>query len=319
MRRFLAATAAAVMVVGLGVAGAAPASADVACPTINPETGKFDPRPAPDLDWSACDVTRGDWRDANATGMTLYRTLWGWSDARRALLRNANMAEVTFLGPVDLTGADLNGVDLTKADLRQAFVVSSGDSGNLGCGIKGDPRLLPNGWAITGPERCLKVNVNNGGSGNAANAAPQACGPVTIPQQNSRLFRAARGPAAVSVRGMTCGEAISFVAEVTQDGNVTARELQKVLPSQVSIPRGDVEVSINPYDADQHEAKVLRIRVLDSDAEASASRIIIRSQRVEVYEDSLENRVLRTELPLCEPADRAGWRNGTCQVPRLAG
>lgn len=314
MRKILAATAAAGMVVGLAVAGAAPASADVPCPTINPETGKFDPRPAPDLDWNTCDVTRGDWREANATGMNLYRTLWGWSDARRALLRNANMAEVTFLGPVDLTGADLNGVDLTKANLSEAFVVSSGDTGNLGCGIKGDPRQLPNGWAITGPERCLKVNASNGGSGTAGNAAPQACGTVTLPQQNSRFLRAQRGPAAVSARGMTCDEAISFVEEVTQDGTVTAGELQRALPRYVLIPRGTPEVWINPYNGDEHEAELLRIRV-GRFAPREPVQVIIRSETDEAREDSLEKRAVMLRLPVCEPADRLGWRTGTCQAP----
>ena len=299
--------------------GEIPASADVPCPTINPETGKFDPRPAPNLNWSACDLTRGDWRGANATGMTLYRTLWGWSDAKGALLRGANMSEVTFLGPVDLTGADLNGVDLTKADLRQAFVVSSGDTGNLGCGIKGDPRLLPHGWALTGPERCLKTKVNASGSGDAGSAAPHACGRMMIPKQSSRLLKSEAGQASVYARGMTCGEAISLVEEVTQDGAVTPDELQRrwgrllAAPSQQQEDpsQQQEELWIATPVSDDHAAKAFMMRAMR--VAIGWPRITISSETVEVHEDSLEKRLMKETLPICAPADRLGWRTGTCQ------
>ncbi len=293
--------------------GEIPASADVPCPTINPETGKFDPRPAPNLNWSACDLTRGDWRGANATGMTLYRTLWGWSDAKGALLRGANMSEVTFLGPVDLTGADLNGVDLDKADLSQAYVVSSGDTGNLGCGIKGDPRLLPHGWALTGPERCLKTKVNAGGSGDAGSAAPHACGRMMIPKQSSRLLKSEAGQASVYARGMTCGEANALVEEVTQDGAVTQDELQRAFSPLLADPsQQQEELWIATPDSDDHAAKAFRVRAMRF--AIGWPRITISSETVEVHQDSLEKRAMKEALPICAPADRLGWRTGTCQA-----
>ncbi|MCX6432443.1 MAG: pentapeptide repeat-containing protein, partial [Actinobacteria bacterium] len=237
-----------------------------------------------------------------------------------ALLRGANMSEVTFLGPVDLTGADLNGVDLDKADLSQAYVVSSGDTGNLGCGIKGDPRLLPHGWALTGPERCLKTKVNAGGSGDTGSAAPHACGRMMIPKQSSRLLKSEAGQASVYARGMTCGEANALVEEVTQDGAVTRDELQRALSPLLADPsqqqedpsqQQEEELWISMPDGDDHAAKAFRVRVMRF--AIGWPRITISSETVEVHQDNLEKRAMKETLPICAPADRLGWRTGTCQ------
>jgi uncharacterized protein YjbI with pentapeptide repeats len=136
-----------------------PAATAVAttCPTVDSGTGAVSPPPAPDVDWSGCDLTGAnltgaDLTGANLTGANLYLAVitsanftgatltglrsgvvtysspptlpanWAWISGGYLAGPGANLAGVdlvyvTSLNGIDLAGADLAGVTINNASI----------------------------------------------------------------------------------------------------------------------------------------------------------------------------------------------------------
>jgi uncharacterized protein YjbI with pentapeptide repeats/outer membrane protein assembly factor BamB len=101
---------------GVMLAVSPAAQASVSCPTVSP-SGVVTPAPAPEVDWSGCDLAGAALADANLSGANL-------SDAD---LNEANLADATLtaasLAYADLDNASFTGVDLVGVDLTDAQFV----------------------------------------------------------------------------------------------------------------------------------------------------------------------------------------------------
>src|SRR5215468_5434294 len=93
-------------------ASAAPATAAVTCPTVDPQTGLLTPAPSPGVDWSGCNLhnafIRGSLAGANLSNANLTNAFLDVLDLTSANLDGANLSPA-FLDSVNMTTASLNG------------------------------------------------------------------------------------------------------------------------------------------------------------------------------------------------------------------
>lgn len=124
------------LLAGLLAAKAGPATAATAtsCPNVNQKTHAVSPKPAPGVDWSGCDLSQANLRNADLSS----------SNLSGANLTSANLSGATF-GEVNLTGATLTDAKFTEAMFADSmmFGVSSG-------GITGAPKSMPAYWLLIG-------------------------------------------------------------------------------------------------------------------------------------------------------------------------
>jgi len=121
-----------VVAAGTVVLSAAEASA-VTCPKVAPVTGTVTPAPAPDVNWSGCDLSRADLAGADLAGADLSGAILQYAD-----LESANLSDADLQGAV-INEAEFADANLNGADLGGIYTVVGVTSG----GIAGTPASLP--------------------------------------------------------------------------------------------------------------------------------------------------------------------------------
>lgn len=155
------------IVIGGGAATALAAPSQSSCPTVAAGTGAVSPAPAPDVDWSGCDLTSANLGSADLTGANLSNANLTTANLTKAntdqadfananlfdangegaTLTNTNFtgANMTFFAADDLAGSDLQDVNITNANFSGEGVdfnhVRSG-------GITGTTPDLPQFWTL---------------------------------------------------------------------------------------------------------------------------------------------------------------------------
>lgn len=134
--------------VGVVAIVGAPAVAAAACPAVS-SAGVVTPAPAPDVDWSGCNL-----RGANLSAADLGGADLSGADLSGASLANANLTGANLTG-ANLTGADLGSAylrntTLTGATLTGAVLASSRPYLVVSGQITGAPASLPANWSLAG-------------------------------------------------------------------------------------------------------------------------------------------------------------------------
>lgn len=160
-----------VMVTAIVMSGATAAAqaapGQSSCPTVTPGSGAVTPAPAPDVDWSGCDLTSANLGSADLSGANLSNANLTTANLTKAntdqadfananlfdangegaTLTNTNFtgANMTFFAADDLAGSDLQDVNITNANFSGDGVdfnhVRSG-------GITGTTPDLPQLWTL---------------------------------------------------------------------------------------------------------------------------------------------------------------------------
>lgn len=125
-----------------GLAGAAPAAAEVTCPTVDPSTGAVTPAPASGVFWAGCDLSGAD-----LSGADLYSANLSTANLAGANLNGANLT-LAILSSSDLTGADLTNAKLNAAFLDGTIFAGATLTGVSSGSVEGTPASLPASWIL---------------------------------------------------------------------------------------------------------------------------------------------------------------------------
>jgi uncharacterized protein YjbI with pentapeptide repeats len=157
----------------VALTGAPPADA-VTCPTVS-STGVVSPAPAPEVDWTGCDLSGAnmsgadlsgaDLDDANLDGATLTNATLTGADLKFAKLYTADLADADLssasLDDALVTDADMTGANLSNVSFPAGYLEGDNLTGaNLSSADLGTPNVA--GLTLTGADLNGTAFVFNG-------------------------------------------------------------------------------------------------------------------------------------------------------------